>query len=215
MSPQAWLAWVAQQRIIAVIRDANPDLALKMAHTVAQAGIQCLEITWTCAHAPDLIGQLRHELPDCSIGTGTIVTPDQMEHAIAAQAGFIFSPHTNPSLIQRAIAADVPVIPGALTPTEILTAWQAGATAVKLFPISSCGGCHYLEGLRPVFPEIPFIPTGGVTAENASGFLAAGAIAVGLAGDLFPRAALQAQNWDEITRRAIALKQRLSMNVEC
>ncbi len=213
MAAKAWLSKISQQPVIAVIRHAEPAIALNMAYAVVQGGIRNLEITWTCAQAPELIQQLRQELPHCSIGTGTIVNAEQMEKAIAAGAEFIFSPHTNPALIQQAVEAAIAVIPGAFTPTEILTAWQAGATAVKVFPISSAGGCQYLHNIRSVLPDIPLIPTGGVTIQNAKAFLDAGAIAIGLSGELFPRSALQQRNWAEITRLAQSLQTHLARSV--
>ena len=91
-------------------------------------------------------------------------------------------------LIEAAITAEIPIIPGALTPTEIITAWQSGATAVKVFPIQPIGGVSYLQVLQGPIGQIPLIPTGGVTVDNAPDFLAAGAVAVGLAGSLFPPA---------------------------
>lgn len=200
--PHPWLDWIQQRPIIAVIRAADPALALQMAYAVAAGGIECLEITWACAQAPKLIQQLQTELPHCSIGTGTILTQEQLQQAIEVGAKFVFSPHTHAPIIEQAIAANLAVIPGALTPTEIVTAWQLGATAVKIFPVTSCGGCAYLHQLRPVLTDIPLIPTGGITLQNAADFLQSGAIAVGLAGDLFPRTLIQTQNWSEISARA-------------
>lgn len=200
--PHPWLDWIQQRQIIAVIRSPDPALALKMAYAVVGAGIECIEITWATTQAPELIQQLQTELPHCCIGTGTILTEDELRQAIDVGAKFVFSPHTNGKIIDQAVAAQVAVIPGALTPTEIITAWQRGATAVKIFPVSSCGGYQYLQQLRPVLTDIPLIPTGGVTLQNAGDFLQAGAIAVGLAGDLFPKLLIETENWSVIRARA-------------
>jgi 2-dehydro-3-deoxyphosphogluconate aldolase/(4S)-4-hydroxy-2-oxoglutarate aldolase len=101
-------------------------------------------------------------------------------------------------------------VPGALTPTEIVTAWDSGATCVKVFPIEAVGGANYIKSLQGPLGHIPLIPTGGVTLENAKEFIKAGAIAVGLSGDLFPKPLIAAQDWDAIAQRAKTLKQQLA-----
>ena len=173
-----------------------------MAKAVAAGGMQLIEITWNSDRAPDLISQLRSELPTCRIGTGTLLNLQQLREAIACGAQFLFTPHVDPVLIQAAVDRDIPVIPGALSPTEIVTAWQAGASCVKVFPIQAVGGASYIKSLQGPLGEIPLIPTGGVTLENAPEFIQAGAIAVGLAGDLFPKQLLAAGNWEAIAQKA-------------
>ena len=116
-----------------------------MARTAVAGGIRLIEITWTCDRPQQLIQQLREERPDCTIGCGTILTQEQLKSAIACGSQFCFTPHIDVNLIQTAIAADIPIIPGALTPTEIVQASQAGAEYVKVFPIQSVGGARYLE----------------------------------------------------------------------
>jgi 2-dehydro-3-deoxyphosphogluconate aldolase / (4S)-4-hydroxy-2-oxoglutarate aldolase len=133
-----------------------------------------------------------------------------MGEAIASGAQFLFTPHVSPALIEMAIAAQIPIIPGALTPTEIVTAWQAGATCVKVFPIQAMGGAEYLRSLRAPLGDLPLIPTGGVTVENARTFLEAGAIAVGLSGQLFPQAAIEQADWQAITAQVQRLVKAVS-----
>lgn len=181
-----------------------------MAQVAARAGIRLIEITWTSPRAGDLITSLRGELPDCMIGTGTVLDAGMLEGAIAAGAQFIFSPHVNPILIQTSLERGVPLIPGALTPTEIMTAWQAGAPCVKLFPVNAVGGTQYLRSLRGPLGHIPLIPTGGVTLGNAKAFLEAGAIAVGLSSNLFPKPLVEAHRWDILERRATSLAAKIS-----
>ncbi|MBK4732611.1 bifunctional 4-hydroxy-2-oxoglutarate aldolase/2-dehydro-3-deoxy-phosphogluconate aldolase [Oxynema sp. CENA135] len=202
---RSWLTQLQQQSCIAVIRAPELEVGRQLAHAVASGGMRAIEITWNSDRPADLIAQLRAELPDCTIGTGTLMTVDDVERAIAAGAQFLFSPHVNPDLIARAIAAEVPIVPGALSPTEIVTAWQAGATAVKVFPISAVGGPSYIKSLQGPLGQIPLIPTGGVTLANTPEFLASGAIAVGLAGDLFPKAALDRRDWTAIGDRVAEL----------
>jgi 2-dehydro-3-deoxyphosphogluconate aldolase/(4S)-4-hydroxy-2-oxoglutarate aldolase len=169
---------------MAVIRNDDYDTARRMALTAAE-GIKLLEITWNTDRAEKLIPRLQQELPDCYIGTGTILDRSMAQRAIACGSSFIFTPHTDPQLIELANQAQVPIVPGATTPTEILQAYQAGAEVVKVFPIKLLGGVDYLKCLTPVMPHIPLLPTGGVTIADACQYLAAGAIAVGIASDLF------------------------------
>ena len=205
----SWLSLLQTERAIAVIR--TPDLALgrHLAKAVAAGGLRLIEITWNSDRPAQLISTLRQELPDCVIGAGTLLEPIQVREAIAAGAEFLFSPHTNPTLIRIAVDHQVPMVAGALTPTEIVTAWQAGSSGVKVFPIQTVGGARYLRNLRDPLAGIPLIPTGGVTLENAAEFLAAGAIAVGLSGQLFPQDAIAAGDWQQVTDRTKALMHAL------
>ncbi len=207
---EKWLNLVSAERIIAVIRADDLRVGRKMAQAVAAGGIRLIEITANSDRPWELIESLRAELPNCSIGTGTILTLADLRNAIACGAEYAFSPHVDPSLIQAAINAELPIVPGALTPTEIITAWQSGATAVKVFPIQSVGGVGYLQVLQGPIGQIPLIPTGGVTVANAPDFLAAGALAVGLAGSLFPQAELMREDWHSIRSRASQLVSRLN-----
>ena len=206
-----WLTLIKQHRAIAVIRAPQLAQGYQMAQAVAAGGIRLIEITWDSDRPADLIARLQADLPDCAIGTGTILTIEQLNAAIAAQVAFIFTPHTNPLLIQKAVAYGIPIIPGALTPTEIVTAWQAGASSVKVFPVQALGGAAYVRSLQSPLGQIPLIPTGGVTVENAAELIAAGAIGVGLAGNLFPPVALQTGNWHLITQQAQTLRQNLAL----
>jgi 2-dehydro-3-deoxyphosphogluconate aldolase/(4S)-4-hydroxy-2-oxoglutarate aldolase len=205
MISENWLNKLRQHRAIAVIRAATPELGRHQAQAVAEGGLRIVEITWNTDGAAELIQQLRWELPHCIIGTGTILDQTALKQAIAAGVQFAFSPHVNVPLIQAAVAAGIPIIPGALTPTEIVTAWQAGATCVKIFPCQAVGYAAYIKGLQGPLGQIPMIPTGGVTIDNAREFIQAGAIAVGLAGDLFPSSLIAAQDWSAIAQRSQTL----------
>jgi 2-dehydro-3-deoxyphosphogluconate aldolase/(4S)-4-hydroxy-2-oxoglutarate aldolase len=210
MSNHLWLKLLQQTRAIAVIRAAKIEQGRQMAKAVAAGGMQVIEITWNSDRSAQLIGQLRQELPTCTIGTGTLLTLDQLEQAIAAGAQFLFTPHVDPVMIQAAVVQDVPIIPGALSPTEIVTAWTAGASCVKVFPVQAVGGASYIKSLQGPLGEIPLIPTGGVTVENAKEFIAAGAIAVGVSGQLFPTQLVASSNWEAITQLAKSLMQQLA-----
>lgn len=171
-----------------------------MAQSAADGGIHLLEIA--SPQPVRLLQQIQQALPHCTVGVGTVLSGQALEGAIAAGAQFAFSPHTSTKMIALAASKGVPFIPGAMTPTEIITAWQAGAAAVKVFPISTLGGTTYIRSLQGPLGHIPVIPTGGVNLTTAPDLLKAGAIAVGLSSALFPRADIEAQNWSAIRQRA-------------
>jgi 2-dehydro-3-deoxyphosphogluconate aldolase / (4S)-4-hydroxy-2-oxoglutarate aldolase len=210
MNHQSWLTLLKKHRAIAVIRSSDKELAREMASAVAAGGIQFIEITWNTHKATELIAELRCEFPTFTIGTGTLLHLEQLQQAIDCGAQFLFTPHTDVTMIQAAVHAGVPIVPGAFSPTEIITAWQAGASCVKVFPIAGLGGAAYLKSLQGPLGDIPLIPTGGVTVENAKVFIDAGAIAVGLAGDLFPKHLVQNRDWRAIVEIAKTLTQNLT-----
>jgi 2-dehydro-3-deoxyphosphogluconate aldolase/(4S)-4-hydroxy-2-oxoglutarate aldolase len=205
-----WQKLLKQHKAIAVIRANDWEIGVKMAVAAARGGMRLIEITWNSQEPGKIIAQLRQALPDCIIGTGTILTLEQLQIAIAEGIEFCFMPHVNLEIIQAAIAAEIPIIPGALSPTEIVTAWQAGASCVKVFPVQALGGVSYLKSLQGPLGNIPLIPTGGVTLDNAKQFLTAGAIAVGLAGDLFPQSLITAQDWQAIENICVRLVNQIN-----
>lgn len=209
MPNQVWLSQLQKHRAIAVIRAPEIELGRQMAMAVASGGMQLIEITWNSDRAGELISQLRLELPACIIGTGTLFNVQQLQEAIASGAQFLFTPHVDPAMIQAAVEKNVPIIPGAMTPTEIVTAWSQGASCVKVFPVQALGGAEYIKSLQGPLSQIPLIPTGGVTLENAKEFLQAGAIAVGLSGELFPQKLVTERNWEAIASGAKKLMQQL------
>ncbi|MBW4519471.1 MAG: bifunctional 4-hydroxy-2-oxoglutarate aldolase/2-dehydro-3-deoxy-phosphogluconate aldolase [Scytolyngbya sp. HA4215-MV1] len=209
MQTQTWLQILRSHRAIAVIRTAEIGVGYQMAQAVARGGMHLIEITWNSDRPAELIRQLRLDLKTCLIGAGTLLDRNQAQQAIVAGAQFLFTPHVDIDLIRLAIAQQVPIVPGALSPSEIVAAWQAGASSVKVFPIQTAGGATYLRSLQGPLGQIPLIPTGGVTLDNASELLAAGAIAVGLSGCLFPKTAIVNADWQTITQQAQVLTQRL------
>ncbi len=205
MSNHPWLTQVKKHRAIAVIRASKLELGRQMALAMAYGGIKLIEITWNSANACELISKLRSELTDCIIGTGTLLNLEQVYQAITAGAQFLFTPHVDPRMIQAAVAENIAIIPGALSPTEIVTAWNHGATCVKVFPVQAVGGASYIKSLQGPLGHIPLIPTGGVTLKNAEEFLQAGAIAVGLSSELFPKQFVETENWEAISQQAKTL----------
>jgi 2-dehydro-3-deoxyphosphogluconate aldolase / (4S)-4-hydroxy-2-oxoglutarate aldolase len=208
LSHPDWLDILRHHRAIAVVRASNLEIGLAMAKAVVQGGCHLLEVIWQYQPVP-LIKALRTEFPNCWVGAGTILSITDLEEAIAAGIQFGFSPHTDPALIRRARDYNLPYHPGALSPTEILRACSSGATGVKIFPVEAMGGSSYIRQLQGPLGHIPLIPTGGVTLENAKDFIAAGAIAVGLSGNLFPKEAIVQGDWAQITQHMNYLMQSL------
>ena len=185
---------IVDTRVIAVLRGLGPDRVMAVADTLRTSGIRVVEVTMDSPEAErsiDLVAQT-----GAVVGAGTVISVAEAEAAMAAGASFVVAPHTDLSVVQWAVERGVPVVPGALTPTEVMTAWNAGATAVKVFP-ASVGGPAYLNAIGGPLEGVPLIPTGGITADNAAAFLVAGAVAVGLGGWLTGHASL-----DVVARRA-------------
>lgn len=169
-------------RVIAIGRNLEPERAVRIGETLAQAGVPAFEVTLQGSAAFDAIGAVRAALGDrLLVGAGTVLDVAGAAAAVDAGASFLVMPVTDVDVIAWAVGRGVPVFPGALSPTEVLTAWRAGASAIKLFP-ASVGGAALLRELRGPFPDIPLMPTGGITAENARGLIDTGAVAVGVGG---------------------------------
>ena len=210
----SWLSILQRERAIAVIRAPRFDIGLAMAEAVAKGGMRLIEITWNSDRPQKLIAELRVRLPHCVIGAGTILNRSQLQDAIACSAQFIFSPHFDPHFVEIAVhRSQIPYVPGVLTPTEIVIAWQTGASALKVFPISAMGGANYIKSLQAPLGDIPLIPTGGITLDNAPQMLSAGAIAVGLSGGLFPASLVKAGDWQQISDRTNFLLKSLHKEV--
>ena len=208
-----WLQLLKQYKAIAIIRCSEMNLAYNMAHAVAAGGINLIEITWNSDSPARLIAQLRAELPDCTIGVGTILNLHQLQEAVLAGAQFAFAPHFDADLLDACLSNyQIPFVPGVFSPTEIVRAWQQGAKVVKVFPIKSLGGAEYIKCLQEPLNQIALVPTGGITINNARSMLDAGAMAVGISSNLFPQNAIALQDWTTITTRAKYLLDRLHNN---
>jgi 2-dehydro-3-deoxyphosphogluconate aldolase / (4S)-4-hydroxy-2-oxoglutarate aldolase len=169
--------------VMAVIRAASADAALEMSRALVRGGITGIEITFSTPGAAGAIERARRELPEALVGAGTVLTLSDLEAACGAGASFLVSPHFDAALVARASEVKVPFLPGALTPTEVVRAFDGGAACVKLFPGSAVGP-GYVKALRGPLPHIPLMPTGGVDEKNLGEWLFAGAIAVGMGGAL-------------------------------
>ncbi|HVL60260.1 MAG TPA: bifunctional 4-hydroxy-2-oxoglutarate aldolase/2-dehydro-3-deoxy-phosphogluconate aldolase [Microbacterium sp.] len=190
--------------IVAVIRSTSRDDAERMARAAVLGGARVIEITFTVPEADRLIARLRSDLPDVVVGAGTVLTTQQADAAGAADAQFLVSPVFDERVIERGVDLGIPFIPGAFTPTEIGTAAAAGVHAVKVFPARVLGPT-FVAATHEVMPDVRLMPTGGIEPDDVAAWLAAGAVAVGIAGAL--SAAWRrhgAAGVSETTRAAIA-----------
>lgn len=171
--------------IVPVVRASSSQEALAAVEAIRAGGIAVLEITMTVPGAVKIIGDLASRIGhEVLIGAGTVLDAQKARECANAGAQFIVSPALDLPTIETCTILDVPVFPGALTPTEVVTAWKAGAAAVKIYPASAVGGATYLKSLKAPLPQVELIPTGGVSLNNVAEFIRAGALAVGVGADL-------------------------------
>jgi len=212
MTAQASRALVEKARLVPVVRAASPDLAKRAVSALRAGGITIFEVTLTVPNAVELIAELVQEYAsdeNVLVGAGTVVTMEDADRCLKAGSEFIVSPGTNLEMIRLCKERDIAIMPGALTPTEVIAAYSAGADMVKIFPCSAMGGAKYLKALRAPFPHIPLLPTGGVSQDNARDFLAAGANALGVGANLVDIQALEKEGPEALTRKAEAFLKAL------
>ncbi len=189
--------------IVPVVRAKSANEALAAVEAIRAGGIPILEITLTVPGAVPVIADLAKRLGEAAlIGAGTVLDADSARACVDAGARFIVSPSLDIPTIETCRRLGVPVFPGALTPTEIVTAWKAGADAVKVFPAGAVGGAAYLKSIKAPLPQIELIPTGGVSLATAAAFIAAGAFALGVGADLVDLAALRSGDAAAVTEKA-------------
>jgi 2-dehydro-3-deoxyphosphogluconate aldolase / (4S)-4-hydroxy-2-oxoglutarate aldolase len=191
--------------LIPVLRATSVAQGRAVVDAMVAGGVTVVEVTMTVPGAIDLIKELRKAYgAQLLLGSGTVTTADQAQATIDAGAEFVVSPSLHPEVIAKTKANKKISCPGALTPTEAITAWDAGADYVKIFPCSAVGGASYLKSLLAPFPHLKLIPTGGVTLDTAASFIKAGARALGVGSDLVNLAAVDAGNAETITQTARA-----------
>ena len=179
--------------IVPVVRASSAEEAVSVAEALSEGGLSVLEITMTVPGAISVIAELSKRYGDeVLVGAGTVLDPETARSCIAAGAQFIISPALNLETIELCKLQRIAIFPGALTPTEVLTAWDAGADAVKVFPCSAVGGASYLRALKAPLPDVRLVPTGGVSLTTAKDFIAAGAWALGVGADLVNTKAINA-----------------------
>ncbi len=196
--------------IIAIVRfDRSEDL-VQVARAVRAGGVRAIEFTMTTPNALDIIEQSAREFgQDVLLGAGTVLDPETARAAILAGAQFVVAPTLNPQVIETCRRYSKAVIPGAFTPTEILTAWECGADFVKIFP-AEFGGPEYLKAVLAPLPQVKLIPVGGVSLENTGAFIKAGASAVAVGSNLVKKSAIAAKRFDELTELARAYVQAVT-----
>jgi len=203
MTREEVLQQIRKVALVPVLRATSAELAIKAAAAIEAGGVSLLEVTMTVPGAIDVISAvIKSSQGRVVVGAGTVLDPETARACIIAGARFVVSPALNLGTIEVCRSYSIAVIPGALTPTEIVTAWEAGADIVKVFPCGSLGGPKYLAALKGPLPQIELIPTGGVSLSNAADFLAAGACALGVGSDLVDSSALAKGNLDVITENA-------------
>jgi 2-dehydro-3-deoxyphosphogluconate aldolase/(4S)-4-hydroxy-2-oxoglutarate aldolase len=203
MKKEIVVARIKAEKVIAIIRADSPDGLLDCARALAAGGLTNIELTMTTPGAIDMLAKAAAELPGLLFGLGTVLDPDTARAGILAGAKFIVTPAFRPEVIAVCRRRGVPVIPGALTPTEIVAAWEAGADAVKVFPAEFFGPA-YIKSVKAPLPQIDLVPTGGVTPETIGEFLKAGAIAGAAGSALVDGKSLKEKNWAAITAKAQA-----------
>jgi 2-dehydro-3-deoxyphosphogluconate aldolase/(4S)-4-hydroxy-2-oxoglutarate aldolase len=205
MTKESVLKTIGEYGVVAVIRMKDPKKLAAVIDAVRQGGVKCIEITMTVPGAVESIRTLAATMPsDVLIGAGTVTTPAIAEEVIAAGAQFVVSPVLNLDVIAVCRKHAVACMPGCYTPTEIFTAWEAGADVCKVFPATSLGP-KYFKDLSGPFPHIKLMPTGGVTIGNVGEWIAAGAVAVGIGSDLLDKAAIDEGRYEVLTERAATM----------
>jgi len=203
MSKQQVLATIREVGIVPVVRAESADEAGRAIDAIRAGGVSVIEITMTVPGALRLIEDLARRFgEDAVVGVGTVLDPETARACILAGAQFVVTPTLNRDTIACCRRYGVPVMPGALTPTEVLTAWEAGADMVKVFPCSALGGASYIKALKAPLPQIDLIPTGGVNLDTAADFIKAGSTALGVGADLVDLKALRDGKAALITERA-------------
>lgn len=193
---------IREAGIIAIMRAKSSDQLLAAADAVQAGGVRAIEVTMTTPGALDVIKEATNKYgSDVLFGVGSVLDPESARLAILAGAQFVVCPTLNLEVIEIAHRYSVPVFPGAYTPTEILTAWEAGADMVKVFP-ASVGGPAYLKALKAPLPQVELVPVGGVDLDTASAFIRAGAAVLGVGNSLVDQKVLETKDFKTITERA-------------
>ena len=197
------LAWIKQTAVVPIIRTPDAESAIAAVEALRAGGITCVEITMTVQNALKALETVADRYGDeILLGAGTVLDPETARICILAGAQFIVTPALNVKTIEIARRYAKPVFPGGLTPTEVLTAWEAGADAVKVFPCNALGGPKYIKALKAPLPQIELFPTGGVNLDTVADFLAAGSVAVGVGSELVDSKSIAEKNYSVISDRA-------------
>lgn len=201
MNKSEVLSRIRNDKVIALIRADGPGSLIDCARALSAGGLNVIELTMSTPGAISVLAQAAKELPNVTFGMGTVLNPETVAEAKAAGAQFIVTPCVRPTVIAACKALELPILGGALTPTEAYTTYELGADVVKVFPAEFFGPA-YIKSLKAPFPFLNVMPTGGVTPETVGDFLKAGAYATAAGSALVNPAALKAKDWAAITKRA-------------
>src|SRR6202163_55716 len=203
MTKDQVLSFITEIGIVPVVRTSSAEGAIKAIDAIYRGGIRAAEITMTVPGAVGALEKVADRFGDkIVLGAGTVLDPETARICMLAGARFFVTPALRLSTIEMAKRYSKVICPGALTPTEVLTAWEAGADVVKVFPFGNVGGAKYIKALKGPFPQIEMIPTGGVNLETAGDFLKAGACAVAVGGELVDAKSIKEGRFDVIEGRA-------------
>jgi 2-dehydro-3-deoxyphosphogluconate aldolase/(4S)-4-hydroxy-2-oxoglutarate aldolase len=203
MTRQDVLRKIAEVGLVPVVRAQSADEAMKVVDAIREGGVPVLEITMTVPGAIGVMELLARRFgADVVLGAGTVLDAETARACILAGARFVVSPALNLGTIEMCRRYAVAVIPGALTPTEVVAAWSAGADVVKIFPCGAVGGASYIKSLKAPLPQVEMIPTGGVSVKTAADFIRAGSMALGVGADLVDTAAIREGNARIVTEKA-------------
>jgi 2-dehydro-3-deoxyphosphogluconate aldolase/(4S)-4-hydroxy-2-oxoglutarate aldolase len=210
MDKREMMEWIQETGVIAIMRAKSSDQLLAAADAIKAGGVQAIEVTMTTPGALDVIRQATERYgADVLFGVGSVLDPESARAAILAGAQFVVSPTLNLKTIELCHRYAIPVVPGAYTPTEILTAWEAGADMVKVFP-ASVGGPAYFKAVKAPLPQVKLVPVGGVDLDTTADFIRAGADAVGVGSALVSQKLLDAGDFAALTERARRLRQEVA-----
>jgi 2-dehydro-3-deoxyphosphogluconate aldolase / (4S)-4-hydroxy-2-oxoglutarate aldolase len=203
MNKQDVLRQIAQVGLVPVVRASSAEEAMKVVDAIREGGVTVLEITMTVPGAIGVMEQVvRRFGDDVLLGAGTVLDPETARACMLAGARFVVTPALSLPTIEICRRYSVPIMPGALTPTEVLAAWTAGADAVKVFPCGAVGGASYIKALKAPLPQVEMIPTGGVSVKTAADFIKAGSMALGVGADLVDTQAIRDGNARAVTEKA-------------
>jgi 2-dehydro-3-deoxyphosphogluconate aldolase/(4S)-4-hydroxy-2-oxoglutarate aldolase len=197
------LEFLKPMPVVGILRDIPQGAEEACVKTAAQCGLKAIEVTMNTANAAEIIAALKTAAKplDITVGAGTVRHGHDLEKALAAGAEFIVTPNTRNEIIRLSCTAGVPIIPGALTPTEVQKAFDLGASAVKIFPVNCVGGPEYIKALRGPFRDIPLMACGGVNPENAQAYFKAGANLVSFGASIFDPKLMAAGDWKTIAEK--------------
>ena len=197
MEKEKICAKIQEVGIVPAVRTSSAEEARFASEVVAKSGIPIVEITMTVPGAIEVISYLVKNLPDVIVGAGTLLDLDTARRCVDAGVQFLTSPGLDLAIVEFAAKEKLCVMAGALTPTEVITAWKVGSDFVKVFPCAQVGGDSYIRALRGPLPQVPLIAAGGVNQQTASNFILAGAVAVGIGRELIPKNPLNNDRRDE------------------